>query len=302
EPAGHGEPAGQGEPAGHGDEHTGGPATGPAAAEDHAADGLARAADGYRLDAVSAPEVVGREGVLGLTVRDPDGRPLTGYQVSHEKELHLVVVRTDGAFFRHVHPVRDADGRWSLPWRWEAAGSYRLYADFVPRDGSGLTLSTLVQVGGSYDPRVTDGPVRTAEVDGYQVRLDGTLSPGTATTLTATVTRDGSPVTRLEPYLGAFGHLVALRDGDLAYLHVHPHGDVPAPGDRSGPEIAFEATAPTPGRYLLYLDLKIDGRVRTAAFVLDTDGSTGSEQGEQQEQDESTGHDEEEGADHGHDG
>ena len=32
---------------------------------------------------------------------------------------------------------------------------------------------------------------------------------------------DGSePVTDLEPYLGAHGHLVVLREGDLAYLHV----------------------------------------------------------------------------------
>ena len=28
----------------------------------------------------------------------------------------------------------------------------------------------------------------------------------------------------MEPYLGAKGHLVALREGDLAYLHIHPEG------------------------------------------------------------------------------
>lgn len=43
-------------------------------------------------------------------------------------------------------------------------------------------------------------------------------------------------VTDLKPYVGAFGHLVALRAGDLAYLHVHPDG---APGDGR--------TAPGPG-------------------------------------------------------
>ena len=62
-----------------------------------------------------------------------------------------------------------------------------------------------------------------------------TRSPSTATScpapsprLTARVTRDGEPVTDLEPYLAAYGHLVALREGDLAYLHVHPDGE---PGD-----------------------------------------------------------------------
>ena len=36
-----------------------------------------------------------------------------------------------------------------------------------------------------------------------------------------TITKDGKPITT-EPYLGAGGHLVALREGDLAFLHVHP--------------------------------------------------------------------------------
>ncbi len=85
-----------------------------------------------------------------------------------------------------------------------------------------------------------------------------------------TISRAGEPVTELEPYLGAFGHLVALRDGDLAYLHVHPHGDEPQAGETSGPEIVFEATAPTQGRYLLYLNFQVDGEVHTAPLVIDT--------------------------------
>ena len=46
-------------------------------------------------------------------------------------------------------------------------------------------------------------------------------------------------MTDLQPYLGAYGHLVALRDGDLAYLHVHPgeHGDGRA-------RVGFDAEVP----------------------------------------------------------
>ena len=80
-------------------------------------------------------------------------------------------------------------------------------------------------------------------------------------------------VALVEPYLGAFGHLVALRDGDLAYLHVHPHGDAPTAGQTSEPDIVFEAIAPTPGRYLLFLDFQVDGQVHTAPLVLDTAGT-----------------------------
>jgi hypothetical protein len=92
-----------------------------------------------------------------------------------------------------------------------------------------------------------------------------------------TVTRDGKPVSDLEPYLAAYGHLVALRAGDLAYLHVHPEG---TPGDGKtapGPDVVFYAQVPSPDRYHLFLDFKHEGVVRTAAFTLtasaDTSGS-----------------------------
>jgi len=87
--------------------------------------------------------------------------------------------------------------------------------------------------------------------------------------LRATVSRNGQPVTALEPYLGAYGHLVALREGDLAYLHVHPEGAEPAAGSLSGPDIEFMTSAPTSGRYLLFLDFQVAGQVHTAEFVLE---------------------------------
>ncbi|MFM9662849.1 hypothetical protein ACKI2B_46205, partial [Streptomyces scabiei] len=81
------------------------------------------------------------------------------------------------------------------------------------------------------------------------------------------------PVTDLQPYLGAYGHLVALRSGDLAYLHVHPNGE---PGDgttRPGPTVSFTATAPSDGTYRLFLDFKHEGKVHTAAFTVRTGGA-----------------------------
>ena len=98
---------------------------------------------------------------------------------------------------------------------------------------------------------------------------DIALTAGVSTQVTAKVSRDGEPVSTLQPYLGAYGHLVALREGDLAYLHVHPEGAEPQ-GDRTGgPAVSFAATAPTAGRYLLYLDFKVDDTVHTATFVVD---------------------------------
>ena len=237
--------------------------------------GLAQAENGFTLADVSAPVQVGEAGELSLTVRDDDGQAVTDFDPEHEKELHLIVVRADGQQFRHVHPERAADGTWSIPWEWAEAGSYRVFADFVPGAiGEGLTLSTTVSVSGEVQAQPATGPVTEAEVDGYTVTVTGDLVAGEGSPLTLSVSRDGQPVTTLEPYLGAFGHLVALRDGDLAYLHVHPHGDAPAAGETSGPDVVFEATVPNPGRYLLYFDFQVDGQVHSAPLVLEAANGT----------------------------
>ncbi|WP_375003619.1 heavy-metal-associated domain-containing protein [Aeromicrobium sp. CTD01-1L150] len=236
-----------------------------------AATGLTLESSGYRLTDVTAPTKTDEEGDLALTVQGPDGEPVTDFEVSHEKELHLIVVRTDGTGFRHVHPERDTAGRWSIPWTWQEAGSYRVYAEFVPADtGNDITLSAVVHVGGNLTPSTPSEAVTATETDGYEVSVDGDLVAGEVSTLTVSVARDGEPVTTLEPYLGAYGHLVALRDGDLAYLHVHPHGAEPRGSETSGPDVVFEVTTPTPGRYLLYLDFQVAGEVHTAELVLET--------------------------------
>jgi hypothetical protein len=133
-----------------------------------------------------------------------------------------------------------------------------------------------VAVTGAYEPQPLPEPARTASVDGYTVTLDGDLAAGEESALTLSVSRDGEPVTDLEPYLGAYGHLVALRAGDLAYLHVHPQG---APGDGetpAGPGITFHTQAPSEGSYRLYLDFRHDGAVHTAEFTVTAGQAPGS--------------------------
>ncbi len=243
--------------------------------------GVTSAHGGYLLTPVSAPAEVDRAGDLSFRILDADGQAVTSFTTSHEKQLHLIVVRTDGTQFRHVHPTMDTDGTWSLPWKWLQAGTYRVYADFVPATDETpetITLTRTVEVAGQFAP-TTPEATTTATVDGYTVDLTGEVTAGSSSELSFAVSKDGEPVTTLEPYLGAFGHLVALRDGDLAFLHVHPEGDEPTAGETAGPDVGFVAELPTPGRYLLYLDFQIDGKVHSAPFVVDTTGTATGEAG-----------------------
>lgn len=271
--SGHDGPSGA-EGTGHGDDHSGTVAEN---AQDQPA-GLASSRGGYTLAPTDTTLTAGTH-PFSFRVLGPDGAAVTAFDVEHDQRMHLIAVRRDTSGYRHVHPEMAPDGTWTAPLDVAEAGSYRVFADFTPTGGEATTLGVDVEAAGAYEPR-THPLSRVAEVDGYHVRLDGDLVPGRGSPVRLTVSKDGAPVTDLEPYLSAYGHLVALRQGDLAYLHVHPEG---APGDGrtpAGPEIAFVAEVPSAGGYRLFLDFRHDGVVRTAEFTVDTAGAAADHEDE----------------------
>jgi hypothetical protein len=233
----------------------------------HLPGGLQISEGGYTVD-VAGQLPAGAATAVSFRILGPDGRPVTAYDTAHDEALHLIAVRRDLTGYQHVHPELAADGTWSTPLD-VTAGTWRLFADFDPAGtDAALVLGADVAVAGTYSPQPLPEPAATAEVDGYTVTLDGQLVPGAESELTLSVSRDGQPVTDLQPYLATYGHLVALRDGDLAYLHVHPAGE---PGDgrtSPGPDITFYATAPSAGDYRLFLDFRHGDVVHTAEFTV----------------------------------
>jgi hypothetical protein len=240
------------------------------------AKGLLVSQDGYTLAPATDTLPAGPAASVAFRILGPDGSAVTAYDENHDKDLHLIAVRRDLSGFQHVHPTLGSDGIWTAPLGL-TPGTWRLFADFVPSaDGVNRTLGADLAVPGQYDPAPLPAGSRTTEVDGYRVTLDGEVAPGHESELTLSVSRDGRPVTDLQPYLAAYGHLVALRAGDLAYLHVHPAGE---PGDgvtAAGPDITFFTTAPSPGTYRLFLDFKHGDEVHTAAFTVTATDEAGS--------------------------
>jgi hypothetical protein len=213
--------------------------------------GLAVAENGLRLELESTELPRNRATELRFAITGEDGRPVSEFDVEHEKRMHLILVRRDGAGFQHLHPEMDAAGTWHTNVTLPDAGAYRVFADFS-HDGTAQTLAADLAVDGAAEYRPLPDPSDTAETaDGYEVTLDAHDGE-----LAFTVTRDGRPV-ETEPYLGARGHLVALREGDLAYLHVHPEENA----------VQFMTEFPSSGRYRLYLQFQHAGRVHTAEFT-----------------------------------
>lgn len=269
----------------HADDH--GDDEGDDHADDHGAaatdvSGLTARADGFTLELADRTLAPGRTR-LDLRVLTSSGRPLLDYTREHEKELHLIVVRRDLTGFQHVHPRLDREtGTWSTRVRL-APGVWRVIADFAPAGWEGVTLADDVAVGGELEPAQLPPDTRTAILrtpEGtYTVTLEGDTAPGASTVLTTRVELDGEPVSDLEPYLGAFGHLVALRAGDLGYLHVHPEEGA------AGPGVDFATAFPTHGTYRLFLDFKHRGAVRTVAFTVDAGGIPDSGHGQESDHD-----------------
>ncbi|MFG2501722.1 hypothetical protein ACGFSB_26370 [Streptomyces sp. NPDC048441] len=269
---------------GHGGDEETAPEKGAAESQgDAVPGGLQISERGYTLDLKTARIGADKREKLRFAVvkdgkdgKDGSGKKVTAYEKEHGKELHLIVASRDLTTYRHLHPTRAADGTWSTPVELPEAGGYRVFADFKPAGAKeGLTLGADLAVAGKYAPKELPEHDATASVDGYEVSLRGDLKAGKSADLTLDVEKNGKPVTDLQPYLGSYGHLVALRSGDLAYLHVHPNGE---PGDgrtRPGPGVSFAATAPSGGAYRLFLDFKHEGVVRTAAFTVHVGGGSG---------------------------
>jgi hypothetical protein len=225
--------------------------------------GLAVSEDGLTLRLARRTAPRGKPFELALRIADRRGATVRRFDVEHTRRLHLIAVRRDLTGYQHVHPVQAADGSWAVPLRFAQAGVYRVYADFKAHGAGKTTLATDVFVPGDFRPRAIPAAASRVSVDGYDVALKGAPKAGAEGDLDFTVSRGGRPVA-VQPYLGADGHLVALREGDLAYLHVHPQETA-----GSGGPIRFMTEYPSAGRYRLFLQFRHGGTVHTAAFTQD---------------------------------
>ena len=204
---------------------------------------------------------------LSFRIVSADGSTVNEYEVEQTKELHLVLVRSDLTGYQHLHPTRSGDGTWTVPVTFEQGGTYRVVADFTPvinGTATGRTaITTDITVAGSGSDAALPPPATTANVDGYTVTIAGDLTSAADSELTFTVTDSTGDATALEPYLGAFGHLVAFAQTDLAYTHIHPSSADDATGT-----LTFTGQVVAPGLHRLFMQFAADGRVHTAELTI----------------------------------
>lgn len=226
-----------------------------------AGDGTKDSAAGYTIHPISVPTATGTQ-QFSFTVTGPDGAPIKDAVVEQTKKLHLIVVRSDLTGYQHLHPELASDGTWSVPVAFVAAGRWHIIADLTPVNGTRVVLGLDATIAGDSADRPLPPPTQTTTVDGFEVMLDGQLST-TEAPLNFAITKGGAPASTITEYLGAGGHLVALRSDTLAYTHLHPNGN-------AGPMLSFAADVPAKGTYRLFLQFATGDQVHTAEFTAAT--------------------------------
>lgn len=227
------------------------------------ADGTRADAGGLRLESRSQTLRAGQAATWRFRVADCNGDTVRTFTRDQTKLVHLIVVRSDLTGYQHLHPTLGRDGTFSVAMNLRDPGRYRALADFTT-GGRRYVLGTGLAAPGAARAVPLPPAATRARTDGYVVTLSrpATLTAGREVTLRFAVTRRGRPVTGLQPYLGAYGHLVALHAPGLEYSHVHP-----AEEDLAAGTITFNADLPKAGPYRLFVQFRADGRVHTAAFT-----------------------------------
>ncbi len=226
-----------------------------------------------KLTADAAP-ALGQTAHYTLELVTTDGRTLRPSELAltHTRLLHVLVIDPTLEDYQHIHPEPDGDsGRWSFSFAPARAGTYKIYAEFVPAVSLRQVVgATDLVVPGAPEHGVIRGFTPNLE-DGYTITLttpSGAPAVNVDLPLTLSVTRaDGAPV-KLEPVMGALAHLVAFDQGHHGYAHLHPV-QTGHETDPRQPQLSFVYNTALPGRYRLWAQVQLDGRERFLPFDID---------------------------------
>lgn len=217
----------------------------------------------YHLDLSVTPRApkAGQTARVTFGVHDPwKDRPVTHFQVVHEKLFHMFIVSQDLKVFVHDHPVGpDEAGNFTYDYKFPQAGMYRLLGDFYPDGATPQLIAKTVIVPGkppAAAPLTQDYSTKDTENLRVAIKTDPEQPISGQKTL---VYFQLSPADGLEKYLGAWAHMLAASDDLIDLIHTHPLV-------ADGPQIEFSMVFPRSRTYRIWVQFQRQGVVNTARF------------------------------------
>lgn len=262
---------------------------------DHAAMGHGNSVQSHRsynLQLTSNTDNIqpGQPTKISYKITNDRGEVLKDYTVAHEKIMHFIVVRKDLQGFQHLHPdFNQATGEFSVNVIFPTDGPYRIFPDFTPTPENPMkltvTLNQDLNVGdlSKYKPQTAVVDKATEKsTDGYKITyyMPEQMKSQSEFNYSLVVEKpaNNEPV-QLEPYLGAMGHGVIIKEGNLDFIHTHAGGmDMMNMEGMSAEEHAghmgepdtmdFSTNFPEPGTYRIFTQFQVGGKVITTDYTI----------------------------------
>jgi heavy metal-binding protein len=208
---------------------------------------------------------------LEIRVSDPKtGAAVKHFQIIHEKPIHLFVVSEDLAYFAHEHPDLGTDGVFRHNLRLPKPGNYKILIDYYPEGGTPQLVSRIITTAGykrSIAASMTTPAADLAAKHADNLDVELSLDPpqpiaGTKTMLFFKV----KPAEGLEPYLGAWAHLLAGSNDLVDAIHDHPiYVTEPTSGEK---QVQFNIFFPREAIYRVWVQFERQGKVNTVQFTI----------------------------------
>jgi len=190
------------------------------------------------------------------------------FDTAHERKFHLLIARSDFGWFLHEHPEQQPDGSWRVDLNLPSGGKYLLFADVAPIGFGSMILANSLTVSGATAPAASWALQNSSVADEVRGQLGAPsgLPVGRSVPISVRLTdADGKPITDIQPWLGAMGHLMIFSQDGLTAVHSHPADEqMVKPG-----EITFNARFPKAAKYRAFCQVQRGGVIKTLTFTIE---------------------------------
>jgi hypothetical protein len=210
---------------------------------------------------------VGEPLTLDIRAFDPaTGAQVQNYEIIHEKPIHLFILSSDLEYFAHEHPVMVPGGTFRHHTTLPKPGVYKLFADFYPHNGTPQLVPKIISTQGfrkCIDETFARPAKDIAPKDGGNTKASLSLDPIEPIPAKKTLMFiDLDPSEGLEPYLGAWAHMLIESNDLIDTIHAHP-----SVADGSG-KMQFDIFFPRESIYRIWIQFQRQGKVNTVAFTI----------------------------------
>jgi hypothetical protein len=209
----------------------------------------------------------GQSATLSLTPKLKDNATAdVPLDLSHGKKMHLIVVDDALTTFAHLHPDYQASGSYDAKTTFATGGTYFIFADYKPSEGSEVQNKHSLNVGGTPAKNAAATAQRlTWTSNGITLTLKpdyNKVETGAEQHIDSILTQNGKPVKveSLENYLGNKAHVVMIGLADKDYAHVHP--------ETEAGNFHFHAEFHHEGLYRAWVQFMLNGKLQVADFVI----------------------------------